>query len=126
VRIAIALALTSVALPALAGPAEEERAMALQLAQRDADAAPRDPMTPDALERAAFFRAALGQNRRAIRLVERWLRAGTHRREEIPQGKAWIARLRARPPPPAPKRLPERVDRRGVAGDVLVTAPLAP
>ncbi len=221
VRIAIALALTAAALPALAGPAEEERAMALQLARRDAEEAERrgDPAAcaaaylrafdidsrtlgdqllynagvcfaadaeidraldawrrlsrlyprsylrsralsrigihcmqvarydeaadafeayaslfggekdaPDALMEAARLRAALGQTARAVRLIDRWLRLGKRRKEEAARAKAWIAALRAgpRPPPPALERLPERVDRRGVAGDILVTAPLAP
>jgi TolA-binding protein len=221
VRIAIALALSAVALPALAGPAEEERAMALQLARRDGEEAekrgdlaacaaaylrafdidsrtigdellynagvcfagdaevdraldawrrlarlyPRSRLrpralsrigslcvqvaryeeaaaafeeyadlyggekdAPDALMEAARFRAALRQTAHAVRLIDRWLRLGKRRKEDAAAAKAWIAALRAgpRPPPPTPQRLPERYDRRGVAGDILMTAPLAP
>ena len=82
----------------------------------------------EALVQAAQFRAALGEVERAIRLIERWTRLGKRRKEEVAAMKAWKAALRAGPPrpPPAPPRLPERYRPAGRAGDILMTAPLAP
>lgn len=83
----------------------------------------------DALIEAARFRLALGDNARAIRILEHALRlVRPDRRREAAEIRAHIAALKAprRPAPPRrPERLPERYPRSGRAADILVTAPLA-